>query len=148
MPIKQLTPQAEVNKYLEEQVKRVENLLIHNLSYVGERCLTAARDTKSYKDQTGNLRSSTGYVIAKDGKIVKTSDFKQVRAGKDGARDGAAFARQLVSEFPEGVALIVVAGMNYASYVSAKGYDVLDSSALLAEQLVPKLLKQLGFTKR
>ena len=35
--------------------------------------------------------------------------------------------------------LIVVAGMNYAAYVQRKGYDVLTSSELLAEQLVRQL---------
>ena len=34
--------------------------------------------------------------------------------------------------------------MRYASFVSAKGYDVLDSAELLAERLVPDMLKRLG----
>lgn len=148
MAMKQLTPMPEVDAYLEEQIQRIEQQAIYNLSYVGERCLNEARSTNSYKDQTGNLRSSIGYVIAKDGKIVQTSDFTPIKGGNDGAKGGAAFARQLVKEFPDGIVLIVVAGMNYASYVSAKGYNVLDSAELLAEQLVPSIMKQLGFTKR
>lgn len=148
MPIKQITPQAEVDRYLGEQVERIEKQIIYNLSYVGEQCLNEGRSTNSYKDQTGNLRSSIGYVIVKDGNIITTSSFATVKAGHEGTKVGAAYARQLSREFPKGIVLIVVAGMNYAAYVSAKGYNVLDSAELLAEQLVPKLMKQLGFTKR
>ena len=148
MGVRQITPMAEVDAYLEEQIERIEEKISYNLSYVGEQCLNAARSTNSYKDQTGNLRSSVGYVIARDGKIIQASDFKTIKQGREGSKDGAAFARQLVSEFPQGFVLIVVAGMNYAAYVSAKGYDVVDSAELLAEQLVPNMMTQLGFTKR
>lgn len=70
---------SEVDAYLEEQIQRIEQQTIYNLSYVGERCLNEARSTNSYKDQTGNLRSSIGYVIVKDGKIVQMSDFTTVK---------------------------------------------------------------------
>ena len=139
---------SEVEAYLDEQIERIEQLIIYNLSYVGEQCLTEARSTNSYKDQTGNLRSSIGYIIAKDGRVIRQSDFAVVRKGSEGKSEGEQFARSLASKFPEGIVLIVVAGMNYASYVSAKGYNVLDSAELLADRLVPSILKQLGFTKR
>ena len=139
---------SEVDAYLDEQIERIEQLIIYNLSYVGEQCLTEARNTNSYKDQTGNLRSSIGYTIVKDGRVIRQSDFAVVRKGSEGKSEGEQFARSLASKFPEGIVLIVVAGMNYASYVSAKGYNVLDSAELLADRLVPSILKQLGFTKR
>ena len=146
--MKQITPMSEVEAYLDEQIERIEQLIIYNLSYVGEQCLTEARNTNSYKDQTGNLRSSIGYTIVKDGRVIRQSDFAVVRKGSEGKSEGEQFARSLASKFPEGIVLIVVAGMNYASYVSAKGYNVLDSAELLADRLVPSILKQLGFTKR
>ena len=139
---------SEVEAYLDEQIERIEQLIIYNLSYVGEQCLTEARSTNSYKDQTGNLRSSIGYIIVKDGRVIRQSDFAVVRTGSQGKSEGEQFARSLASKFPDGIVLIVVAGMNYASYVSAKGYNVLDSAELLADRLVPSILKQLGFTKR
>lgn len=139
---------SEVEAYLDEQIERIEQLIIYNLSYVGDQCLTEARSTNSYKDQTGNLRSSIGYIIVKDGRVIRQSDFAVVRTGSQGKSEGESFARSLARTFPEGIVLIVVAGMNYASYVSAKGYNVLDSAELLADRLVPSILKQLGFTKR
>lgn len=156
MPIKQITPMSEVDNYLEEQLERREQAIIRNLEYVGEQCVNEAKRLPSppesmrrfkhqpnYIDDTGNLRSSIGYVIVKNGKVVKLSGFAVVKTGREGVRSGAAYARQLVRKFPRGIVLIVVAGMNYAAYVSAKGYNVLDSSELLAEQLVPNLMKQL-----
>lgn len=145
MPITQLTPMSEIDRYTEQQLERLKQVLIRNLMYIGETVLNRARSTNSYKDHTGNLRSSIGYVITVDGRIIHSSSFQTVKQGKDGSSKGAAYVKSLARKFPQGICLIVVAGMNYASYVSAKGLDVLDSSELLAERLVPQMLKQLGF---
>ena len=145
MPIKRLTPTAEIDRYIAGRVEAIKRALVYNLCAVGEQVLNAARLTNSYKDQTGNLRSSIGYVVAVDGEIVQMSSFDTVKEGREGSRGGKEYAMQLVRDFPHGIVLIVVAGMNYASYVSAKGYDVLDSSELLADKLVPQMLQQLGF---
>lgn len=145
MPIKQLTPMTEIERYTEEQLQRLKTVLLRNLAYIGEMCVNRARQSQGYKDQTGNLRSSVGYVISVDGRIVRASDFTQVKTGKKGSKDGEAFARRVARQYPRGVCLIVVAGMNYAAYVSAKGRDVLDSSELLAESLTRSILRQLGF---
>lgn len=145
MPIKRLTPTTEIDRYIVGRVEAIKRALVYNLCAVGEQVLNAARLTNSYKDQTGNLRSSIGYVVAVDGEIVQMSSFDTVKEGREGSRGGKEYAMQLVRDFPHGIVLIVVAGMNYASYVSAKGYDVLDSSELLADKLVPQMLQQLGF---
>ena len=123
---------SEIDRYTEQELKRLQTVLIRSLQYCGEQVLNTARSTNSYKDQTGNLRSSLGYVVAVDGRV--------------GSEKGAAFAKKLVRRFPHGVCLIVVAGMEYAAHVKNKGYDVLDSSELLADRIVPSMLKQLGFT--
>lgn len=145
MPIKRLTPPAQIDRFIEAETERLKNALAYNLCAIGEQVLNAARLTNSYKDQTGNLRSSIGYVVSVDGEIVQMSSFDTVKEGREGSRGGKEYAMQLVRNFPHGIVLIVVAGMNYASYVSAKGYDVLDSSELLADKLVPQMLQQLGF---
>lgn len=145
MPIKNLTPEGAISEFIGQQVERITSALIYNLCAVGEQVLNQARSTNSYKDQTGNLRSSIGYVVAVDGEVVQSSSFEVVKDGADGSRDGKSYALDLVKQFPDGIVLIVVAGMKYASYVSAKGYDVLDSSEVLADRLVPEILKQLGF---
>ena len=146
MPIKRETPNSIIDDFIVEAIERKKQNIIRNLAYVGEQCVNEARSKsgKQYTDQTGNLRGSTGYVIVEDGNIVQIGNFQQVKSGSEGPREGQAFARQIADQFPKGICLIVVAGMKYASYVSAKGYNVLDSSELLADKLVPQMLEQLG----
>lgn len=144
MPIRQVTPNSEVNSYIERKLEIWRQLLIRNFSYIGEQVLNAARSTDSYKDRTGNLRSSIGYVVAVDGRVADISSFAVVKNGQEGSKTGADYARKLARKYPKGIVLIVCAGMNYAAYVSAKGYDVVDSAELLADRLVPQMLRQLG----
>lgn len=144
MPIRQVTPTSEINDFIERRLETWIKLLVRNFSIVGEKVLNAARSTNSYKDQTGNLRSSIGYVVVVDGKVVTMSSFEVVKKGEQGATNGREYARKLARQYPKGIVLIVCAGMNYAAYVSAKGYDVEDSAELLADRLVPQMLHELG----
>lgn len=164
MPIEQLTPQGEIDAYLEIIIERANKAVIYNLKYVGEQIINHARSLPSpsasafkgkripphkpnYMDWTANLRSSIGYVIVRDGKVIEQGGFIPEKRGQEGAKSGLKFAKEIAAQFPEGITLVVVAGMEYAAYVSAKGYDVIDSAELLAEKLVPKMLKRLGFIK-
>lgn len=144
MPIKQTTPQSTIDRYIEQRMQHMTEAIVRSLMVVGEKCLNAARGTNSYKDQTGNLRSSLGYVIVRDGVIVHTSDEQVFGNGSEGSAMGARYARELADRFPRGYVLIVVAGMHYAAYVSAKGYDVLDSAELVADREVPRMMQKLG----
>lgn len=162
MPIKRLTPPAEIDRFIETEMERWKKALVYNLCAIGEQVVNHARSLPSpsaagftggmripphqpnYMDWTSNLRSSIGYVVAVDGDVVQLSSFDAINEGSEGSKSGKAYAMQLIQDFPKGIVLIVVAGMNYASYVSAKGYDVLDSSELLADKLVPKMLSKLG----
>ncbi len=128
-------------------MNRLKRAIIYNLCVVGEKVRNEALDNGSYTDRTKNLRSSVGYVVVVDGQVYKMSAFGKPDGNNEGRSTGMSYARSLAGKFPKGIVLIVVAGMRYASYVSAKGYNVLDSSELLADQLVPKMLKQLGFKK-
>lgn len=163
MPIVRKTPRSAIHDYVVSQVENLREVLIMRLSVIGEKVVNHARNLPSpsaasfdggripphqpnYIDWTANLRSSIGYVIVADGQVVRQSDFKTVGNGQEGSASGRQFASGLASKFPNGICLIVVAGMNYASYVSAKGYDVIDTSELLAEKLIPEMLNKLGLT--
>lgn len=146
MPIHCKTPVAAIDNYLDEQLERRKKALIRNLCYVGERCRNEATNYPSgtFKDRTHHLRGSIGYVVAVDGVLYKQGDFGLPESPSEAKAQGAQFARSLVGKFPKGIVLIVVAGKTYAKYVSAKGYNVIDSAELLADRLVPKMLAQLG----
>jgi hypothetical protein len=122
----------------------VRRAILYNLQYVGERCVIEARQNANFIDRTGNLRSSLGYVIVEDGRVVTTGGLSATKGGGEGVSEGRKFLSDVVSEFPQGIVLVCAAGMKYAAYVAAKGYNVEDSAEQLAQRLVPKLIKQLG----
>ena len=147
MPFKQITPKADVEAYLKDQLAKREKSIIRTLNFVGITCINEARTNGDYIDQTGNLRSSIGYAIIQNGVVVNQSRFEQVKDGREGKKEGAELLSDFIGRNTQGIVLIVVAGMNYAAYVETNR-NVITSAELLAEDLVPKLLRQLGFQVR
>lgn len=140
MGFKPLYTKADIRKRFAQATQNLQAGIIQVLSYLGELCVNHARTLNTYKDQTGNLRASIGYIIVKDGKVIKQS-FEGAKAeGKQRARE---VAKELMSQIEQGWALIVVAGMNYALAVESRGLDVLTSAEQLAKSELPGLLKQL-----
>lgn len=126
---------AFLDVIVEKQVKRLQEL--------GEKCVMHAKsipENIGFKDQTGNLRHSIGYMVFKDG-IAIHEGYSQ--DGGEGVKVGQKLAKTIGSKYPEGVVLVVTAGMNYALYVESKGRDVLTSAEHLAQQELPKMLQKL-----
>lgn len=146
MGIRMTTPLSEIDAYTERCLERAKQTIIGVFKDVGTQCIIEARDHPGYTDQTGNLRSSIGYAVVADGRIVRSEVSEQVKDGVAGKGEATAFLSRLASEHKTGICLIVVAGMNYAVYVEGRGLNVLTSAGLLADRLVPQMLKQLGFT--
>ena len=136
MGIRMTTKLSEVHDMLMREAERVERLTIRALSKLGEQCVTKIRDRagdKSWYDQTGNLRSSVGYVIAHNKNIIQYSTFNQVKQGSEGVKTGKDLAKELAKRYSNNYVLIVVAGMNYAEFVEAMdNKDVLSSTELWA----------------
>lgn len=119
-----------LSKKLDQISKRYFDLCIAEYTRLARRCVTDARNKSKaqggFDDQTGNLRASMGYVIFYNGKIAK-QDFEGVSKGK---KVGEVFAKKVGADYPKGWAIVIVAGMEYASYVEALGYDVITGSTL------------------
>lgn len=147
MGIKMATPMSEINAAIIAEAKRVNTLTIRALSYLGELCVIEAKDRpqeSSWFDQSGNLRSSIGYVIVHNGKIIKYSEFNQVKQGTDGIKEGKELAKELAKQYTSGYALVVVAGMNYAELVEAMDSKVVLASAeLFARKELPTMMFKL-----
>lgn len=147
MGIRMTTKLSEVHDMLMREAERVERLTIRALSKLGEQCVTKIRDRagdKSWYDQTGNLRSSVGYVIAHNKNIIQYSTFNQVKQGSEGVKTGKDLAKELAKRYSNNYVLIVVAGMNYAEFVEAmNNKDVLASTELWAREQVPLMLEKL-----
>ena len=147
MGIKMTTPMSEINALFEAETKRVDELTIKSLESLGKDCVEEARDRaqeESWFNQTGNLRSSIGYVVVAHGEIVRRSGFETVLSGSEGSMTGRKLAEELSKNYPSGYALIVVAGMHYAGYVEAKdSKNVLASAERLAHEEIYNLMEKL-----
>lgn len=144
------TDMRKLKAGLQAKMKDIVELLIKQLSVIGESCIKIAREEhpNDYNDITGNLRSSIGYVILYDGKPVQYGASKQYSGEKGDGADGPpaaeALLQKLQAKFPWGVVLIVCAGMKYAAYVEAVHHkDVLSGAELHAEKLAKRLLNGL-----
>lgn len=136
-----------VNDEAQRIAERVDRVILNALSRLGEMCVAKIRERsaeQSWCDQTGNLRSSIGYAVVHNGNVISISDFAVVGNGAKGATDGKDFAAKVASGIRKKWALIVVAGMNYASYVEAiDSKDVLANTELWARAETPKVMARL-----
>ena len=142
----------EIRDYLKKESEKYIHRIIAMLHYVGNEVVNQIRESliSNWNDQTGNLRSSIGYIISLDGQPIEMSDFPKVygptydgTVEADGSEIGKTYAQSLVSLYPNGIALIVVAGMEYASYVEKKeNKTVLAQGKLVAQQLVSQLIQK------
>ena len=118
---------------------RVEEDAIFLCKYLGEELVKYAKNKHNYTDRTGNLTNSISYVVVKNKDIVfgpaDQSDKPQEAAMKA--------AMKMIATLPDCVALVIVAGMNYAAYVEAKGYNVILPAELKAKTDFPKAMQKL-----
>ena len=131
-------------QHVTKVAQNAKKAALETLDFVGLECIKEARQNGRYKDRTGNLRSSIGYVVLDNGKVVKKSGFDKVKTtAKKAKRESQSYINSIVNSYQNGLVLIVIAGMKYATYVEARGYNVLNSSEVLAKKLVPQMLKEL-----
>lgn len=147
----------QIRDYLNKEAQKHLQRTITMLQYVGETVVNDIRTShiSNWIDQTGNLRSSIGYIITMDGKPISTSKFEKVLGPEaekegytetvDGTQAGRAYAQSLASIYPNGIALIVVAGMEYASYVEKRdNKTVLAQGEIEAKNLVEQMIRELN----
>lgn len=136
----------EVERLFDYFVDRAEERIYKLLQRAGEEFVKIARKKGNYKDRTGNLRSSIGYVIVKDGDIL-TEDYEQSSEGTDkqtGIREAKRLVSELVSVYSDGWVLVGVAAMPYAVYVEAiHNLDVISVATEHTEDWIRKQSKTL-----
>jgi hypothetical protein len=146
MAIKPNFTKDDVRKRFDAFLNEIEKKQIARLQRLGEMCLVEARTNKGYRMQTGALLSSTGYEVFVDGVAIHSqfdaASGAESNAAETGIKSGQSIA-ETIGKGTKGIALVVVAGMNYAAYVEAKGYNVLSSAEHLAERELPRMLEKL-----
>lgn len=141
-----LTPgftKKDINDYIQKKLKGYRKAIELRLKRTGEEFVKLARENGQYLDQTGNLRSSIGYIVLYNG-IVLSEDYKAVNNGSEGVKKAQSFAEKIADQYPEGFVLVCVAGMEYAAAVESKGKDVLTGSSQIAEQILKQALKRIN----
>ncbi len=142
---------SDVRNRMDAFLDAIQRQQIKRLQRLGEKCVTYARKEHpgNWIDQTGNLRSSVGYMVFVDGVAVHNSDFGQISPRQsrqnvkyDGGKQGETLCQQ-IGQQTSGICLVVVAGMNYAVYVESHGRDVLTGAEHLAQRELPKELESL-----
>jgi hypothetical protein len=109
---------------IQKQADSLYTKIINSFIRAGEDFIVNARgqiqdhSMGTYNDVTTNLRNSIGYFVFHDGELVHEKNDIVTNKG-------------LIQEVikPKGIQLIGIAGMNYASYVEAKGYNVISYQA-------------------
>ena len=118
--------------------QRVERAAIFLMQYLGEELVKYAKDKHNYTDRTGNLTNSISYVVVRNKDIVFGPD--QSPTGQEAALQAAL---KMIAKLPDCLALVIVAGMNYAAYVEAKSYNVILPAELKAKTDFPQAMKKL-----
>lgn len=138
-----LFDQKSLERWFEHFQSKAEDKMLALLQAGGEKFIEIARKNGSYKDQTGNLRSSIGYIIAKDGEVVK-ENFVESDKGTDkttGKYKGRRLAEKVSLSHANGYVLVGVAGMEYAAALEAKGYEVASGANAQCEKYLRDALK-------
>ena len=119
--------------------------ILRAFAYLGEQCVNAARlpHDNNWNDITGNLRSSIGYAVYEEGKTQIQSAFDLVKNGTQGQTEGKRMVEELAGKYADTYALVVLAGMDYASYVESKdNRDVLASASLKASSKMQEYMNK------
>lgn len=139
----------KLRKDLVEKRSDLINALVYKMRTIGEACIKIARELKpedgSFQDVTGNLRSSIGYIVLYNGKVMQYGAPVQKSGSKGdgsaGVAAGNALLSKMKSEYPSGVVLVLCAGMKYAAFVeNVRHKHVLIDAELEAERLLNEFM--------
>lgn len=141
MGIKPIFENGKIKAAIAIYHERIEKAAIYAFKYLAESLVRYAIEKRTYTDQTGNLTNSIGYVITYNGEVEYMGGF--VGFGDKGAQKGMQLADDLAKQDGKSVSIIIVAGMNYAAYVEAKGYNVILPAELKAMTDFPATIERL-----
>lgn len=119
---------ADVEAFIKQETETFFDELVDSFRVTGRNMVDKARaKTKSaggFSNITWNLRSSIGYLIIYNGQVVETY-FPVAGPGDEGSATGEKYAREIATLIDnyDGIQLIIVAGMEYATFVERVGMD-------------------------
>lgn len=126
---------------LQQAAKKYDKEIVQALVETGERAVETARQTKTYEDKTGDLTASIGYGVIHEGVLKYVGGF-------DDSKKGGSIGKQTLQHVAENMgntpyAVILIAGMKYATYVNRKGLAVLDGAQIRIDKITQELLSSI-----
>lgn len=166
MGLEQQFTKGGIEKQVALKIQRKLDAVMQSMQFVGERFIKNGREkavadegyreamraisgrpkvaiteaTPRFADRTSNLQSSYGYLILQDSQVYHSRFDGEESIGR---ATGEAAAAEVAAQYPSGIVLIVVVGMQYAAAVESLGYDVLTGSSFEAERDLKELLNGL-----
>jgi hypothetical protein len=131
----------KIHAYIEKQVEARKSDIIDYLKNKAIEATETARaktlSSNPYNNITFNLVSSVGFCIVQSG-AVKFMYFPLLRTGSEGQKKGKATSERAAKELSgtDDITIVLVAGENYASFVQAKGKDVIKLASIKFETLL------------
>lgn len=98
----------------------------------GNQAIEMQKAESDYLNHTHNLRNAPGYAVIVNGEEVARNVPADGAHGKAKAKTN----KTLDAADKSGTGIIIADGMEYASFVSSKGYDVVDSALLHADKVL------------
>jgi hypothetical protein len=120
--------EKDIEAYIKAETEAWLRSLLEPFRITGRDLVDKARaKTKSengFGNITWNLRSSIGYLLIYNGEVVETY-FPTLEGGSEGSSTGENYAREIAAliNSHEGIQLVIVAGMEYATLVERQGHD-------------------------
>lgn len=115
-----------------DHIEEFENKVVDTFCKAGEVYVAGSRERGNYQDRTGNLRNANSYKVSKKGVTIEKPQMMPETAAI------------LDADPAEGhIVLVAGNGMDYASYVEGKGYDVVSSGQLEVGRFIEDEMRKL-----
>ena len=141
--IRMVTDMRAISERAEKIVAVIEECVVEAFTEWAKEDDNYLRTNRGFNDRTGNLRSSLGAGVVKNGTVVFKTPFEVVLHGSEGARKGSQAIDSLASYYQGVIAKVMVAGMEYAQRVEdLESKDVLESRRIQCERDARKVVEQ------
>ena len=137
-----------LDKAIVKRQKQIQAALIYRLTAYVEELVNDAKLSGAYNDQTGNLRSSIGGVLLYNKQAITYEGFEEVAVGGTvrgtvGKNKGLEYLNSVIPTMRDGYVILLVAGMNYASYVEEiHNLNVLSLTEMKNARELPQIFKE------
>lgn len=126
---------------LDELEQQIEDAYFNKLIEIGRDSIQIAYKARGtskyprvYKNHTWRLRNAPGFCVVRDGKIIALEVYG--KGTNMEAVQKTTYYLQYHEKKEDG--LYLADGMEYASFVQSKGFDVMDSAIIYAKRMINK----------